>query len=681
MFWPDTQTGVDVEPARKTVQSAVRKYFTEGGVGVPPTVPGGDWFNQITNELLNVLAAAGIDPSKADDDQLLEAIKRVSNSTSAREALRRSYAEAGYTLVEGSFEIGGFFEFPTDVLLYEKEGIAYSYSGILPHEVYEGSAPTAGGFVPEKNEFLREQLSSLGSSIEDIAAFPSVAKHVGRDADVYDLIITYGQSNSNGEPVQSGDTSGFPIPGPRNLMYDFGDGTIKPIIQNMKSSSYGVGTLTNTVSSGHAWGEFGNEWYRQGGHGTITVMCGRGGMRLQKLSKGYTTGAEDYYGRLVSSVALAKARAASQGLTIGKTVVMFHQGESDQRDTSDGTETAYDSYVTMLTQLINDLNSDIGIDSFGLYVVGCPTTRPEYRWAVIQNAQRYVAQNGTTVVLAWDGCPAFNVRDGNIGTDGTHYTQKALNLMGQQGAINMWRHLSGAQKRKSSVDIAQYQHPRGSSYLRNSLIYAAATENLGSFVLRHRDTFDGAFRPVNVESVSVSVDGYALLFKISERCDCWHGFSAHVDSLGNTVPKCSRFSDASGHFIRVDFFADLVVGVRTDGSFQLFCDNPLTLFASASGIEKYVFTGSSSGGVATINHGPIKKVPLASAYADGSFTDSSGLVSVRGISQTQTKVAAKLSTNPVAIVEFKDMQLTVAQLISAYPNGSVLVNGLVSSQN
>lgn len=80
MFWPDTQTGVDVQPERKAVQSAVRKYFTEGGVGVPPTVPGGDWFNQITNELLNVLAAAGIDPSKVDDDQLLTSIKNIINS-------------------------------------------------------------------------------------------------------------------------------------------------------------------------------------------------------------------------------------------------------------------------------------------------------------------------------------------------------------------------------------------------------------------------------------------------------------------------------------------------------------------------------------------------------------------------------------------------------------------------
>lgn len=77
MYWPDTNSVVDVEPARKPVSSAVRKFFTEGGAGVPPSVPGGDWYNQITNELLNVLAAAGIDPSKVDDDQLVTAISKL----------------------------------------------------------------------------------------------------------------------------------------------------------------------------------------------------------------------------------------------------------------------------------------------------------------------------------------------------------------------------------------------------------------------------------------------------------------------------------------------------------------------------------------------------------------------------------------------------------------------------
>lgn len=168
MFWPDTQTGVDVEPARKTVQSAVRKYFTEGGVGVPPTVPGGDWFNQITNELLNVLAAANIDPSKVDDDQLLEAIKRVSNSTSAREALRRSYAEAGYTLVEGSFEEGGVLSVASDVMI-TASGDGYSWGGPeFPHNVAAGTDPTlpSSGYVPRTDVVLRDELAaSTGAEI------------------------------------------------------------------------------------------------------------------------------------------------------------------------------------------------------------------------------------------------------------------------------------------------------------------------------------------------------------------------------------------------------------------------------------------------------------------------------------------------------------------------------------
>ncbi|MGS3182276.1 SGNH/GDSL hydrolase family protein [Aeromonas taiwanensis] len=83
MYWPDRGSGVPVEPDRKPVLSAVRQFFTEGGPGVPPTVPGGDWFNQITNELLNVLTAAGIDPSKIDDDQLLQAIQSISTEKTA----------------------------------------------------------------------------------------------------------------------------------------------------------------------------------------------------------------------------------------------------------------------------------------------------------------------------------------------------------------------------------------------------------------------------------------------------------------------------------------------------------------------------------------------------------------------------------------------------------------------
>ncbi|MEA9422401.1 hypothetical protein VCX83_10835 [Aeromonas caviae] len=155
MYWPDTNTGVDIEPARKPVASAVRKFFTEGGVGQPPTVPGGDWFNQITNELLNVLDAAGIDPSKADDDQLLQAIQVVSNSYVSYEALRRSYRAAGYLLrpKNESFQAGGNLTSDNDVLLDIATGKAFS--GPIGF-VEPGTDPLTDGFIDRSSALLRD---------------------------------------------------------------------------------------------------------------------------------------------------------------------------------------------------------------------------------------------------------------------------------------------------------------------------------------------------------------------------------------------------------------------------------------------------------------------------------------------------------------------------------------------
>ncbi|WP_270669613.1 MULTISPECIES: hypothetical protein [unclassified Aeromonas] len=157
MYWPDRGSGVPVEPARRPVASAVRQYFTEGGEGVPPTVPGGDWFNQITNEMLNVLEAAGIEPSKADDDQLLQAILRVSKAMSASEALRRSYAKAGYNVV-GTFQGGFTIVTASDVGIDETTGKGYTgpVGWVAP-----GTDPTSGGFVDRSNDITPISFSSV----------------------------------------------------------------------------------------------------------------------------------------------------------------------------------------------------------------------------------------------------------------------------------------------------------------------------------------------------------------------------------------------------------------------------------------------------------------------------------------------------------------------------------------
>lgn len=62
----------------------------------------------------------------------------------ARESLRRSYAEAGYNLVDGSFEAGGTLVNANDVLLQERTGKAFSGPA---GAVAPGFNPTSGGFV------------------------------------------------------------------------------------------------------------------------------------------------------------------------------------------------------------------------------------------------------------------------------------------------------------------------------------------------------------------------------------------------------------------------------------------------------------------------------------------------------------------------------------------------------
>lgn len=52
-------------------------YFTEGDpqTATPATVVSADWLNTVQEELIAILLAAGIDPDKADRDQVVTAIK------------------------------------------------------------------------------------------------------------------------------------------------------------------------------------------------------------------------------------------------------------------------------------------------------------------------------------------------------------------------------------------------------------------------------------------------------------------------------------------------------------------------------------------------------------------------------------------------------------------------------
>lgn len=79
-----------------------------------------------------------------------------------REALRRSYAEAGYNLVNGSFEVGGTLVNANDVLLHEASGKAFSGPA---GTVAAGTVPFGPNYINRGDETLRSDLADPNSTV------------------------------------------------------------------------------------------------------------------------------------------------------------------------------------------------------------------------------------------------------------------------------------------------------------------------------------------------------------------------------------------------------------------------------------------------------------------------------------------------------------------------------------
>lgn len=76
MFRIDSAGAVASPPATEA-EGGVVGYFTEGNpaTSTPATVFSADWGNTIQEELIALLTAAGVTPSKTDRDQVLESIR------------------------------------------------------------------------------------------------------------------------------------------------------------------------------------------------------------------------------------------------------------------------------------------------------------------------------------------------------------------------------------------------------------------------------------------------------------------------------------------------------------------------------------------------------------------------------------------------------------------------------
>jgi len=194
MYWLDNDSGVTTPPAIPPVVSATRQYFTEGGAGEQPSIPGGEWFNMMTDEVLAVLAAANITPSKANHAQLLAALQAMfpnkagdtmggplalaAGSTAPNPATGTRSTEIA-TMQKFADEFGssvllnGYQKFPSGLIVQwgasggtiQNGGVGVTFPIVFPNAVYQILACTIGNSALASPATASSDLNPAGCTL------------------------------------------------------------------------------------------------------------------------------------------------------------------------------------------------------------------------------------------------------------------------------------------------------------------------------------------------------------------------------------------------------------------------------------------------------------------------------------------------------------------------------------
>lgn len=150
--------------------------------------------NASTIPELNPLFPLGSDPVAEGDNHIrsLKVALQTFYNVNYQQLIETVYQAGGYPLVSGSFEKGGTITTAKQSLLFEVEGIAYSWGGALPKVVPVGSTPSStGGIGPtawvsrENESFAAALAGNDGANLIGGMTYTTLRSYTGGATTVY----------------------------------------------------------------------------------------------------------------------------------------------------------------------------------------------------------------------------------------------------------------------------------------------------------------------------------------------------------------------------------------------------------------------------------------------------------------------------------------------------------------
>lgn len=419
---------------------------------------------------------------------------------------------------------------------------------------------------------------------------------------VYDLFITYGQSNAVGF---ARDTPGFPtVIHDKALWFNYSDQSISKIVKAMYNSS-------GQTSTGHAWASFANEYIRLTGRGVIILPCAFGGVSVSELSKGGTL-----YSNMLASYSAFLSKVSAMGLALGNKYAIWNQGEQDAAINTDAA-----TYRASLNTLIDNMASDFGLEKFGIATLAsCYNYTSEYKVCRIQQAQKDVAISRGDTLIVSDVQTRFTVNNGLMqAVDNVHYTQRAYNLMGQQIAETLVA-MNYDDLVESEVGTHLYGELQTSGKRRTKLSHVRVKKAAGSWGVYSENDSTGSYTQQGVDGANLVSDKVQIPF-LGTGAPYYSGEFVTVNramqQYNMSVVGAPVTIDATNGIYGREYqlFVNLNFTVNSSGGISVNGGSTEQL-ALINGCVGAVASGTTV--VLTLKGGPCYQYPVATSFGAGS---------------------------------------------------------------